>query len=263
MKKNAIIISFVLITLSLTAYGLLNGENPEPAETHNLNYEYPVQVISEDKSYPNIFYGIGPRFNGITKTEIDQLETFDDYIGEEHASRIMSYKSMSVILLDDNQRTNERITCQSGNFNSQQKEFMNNLDYSTNFMIWADYVEKNQENGVSEDAYWTPHFTVIPEKQAMYITGEDALLDFVRSKSYEFVISLDQAALKPAKLYITISDEGIITNTQLKASSGFPELDAKMDELIRNLPDNWTPAEDRFGEKIEQTLVFSYGKLGC
>ena len=263
MKKNAAIISLVLITLSLTAFGLLNRENSEPIEFDTINYEYPIGEVIDNKDKPNIFFGIGSRFNGITKSDLNKLETFDDYIGQDHASRIISYKSMSVILLDDTERTNERIPCQSGTFSSEQKNFLNNLEYSTNFMIWADYVEKSEDNGVIQDATWTPHLTIIPEKQAMYKDGDEALLDILKSKSYDLTTTLDQDGLQPAKMYFTISKDGKVIGTDLKRSSGYNELDELMKTLIMNLPSGWQAAENNSGEKIEQTLVLSYGKLGC
>ena len=48
-------------------------------------------------------------------------------------------------------------------------------------------------------------------------------------------------------------------------STNYPSIDKKMIELIKKTQDNWIPAEDSTGKKINQNLVFSLGVkgLGC
>ena len=36
-----------------------------------------------------------------------------------------------------------------------------------------------------------------------------------------------------------------------------------MIQLIKNTPDQWVPAENEKGEKVEQELVVSFGLMGC
>ena len=69
--------------------------------------------------------------------------------------------------------------------------------------------------------------------------------------------------LQPAKLYFTVSKEGMIENVRLDRTSNFPAVDETMIELITNAPGKWIPAENSKGEKVDQELVVSFGLMGC
>ena len=268
MKKNIIIVSTVLLGLSLTILGCINGNdaNTAMAETSNMEpvaTEKQMAVNTNEKNVTPFFFSIGTRFNSFKKSELDKVRSFDDFIGEEHAGRIVSYKSLSVILLDDNKQTDTKETGTSGILSPAQLKLLQSSDYSTNLLIWADYSEKNKETGLVEENSWTPYITVVPEKQANYSWGNEALIYYLEHNSKEETAGLTEAQLESGKLYITISKEGLVSDAEVVATSGFPIVDEKVKELIFKLPGNWQPAENTNGEKVEQTLVISFGRIGC
>ena len=129
--------------------------------------------------------------------------------------------------------------------------------------MWSDYIEKNSENGNLEEAHWTPHLTIVPEKQAKYEGGEKAVIRYLRENTSEVTDQIDEKKLKPAKMYFTVTKDGVVTDFNLLRTSGYPELDEKIKELINALPGKWTPAENATGEKVNQELVLSFGNMGC
>ena len=42
-------------------------------------------------------------------------------------------------------------------------------------------------------------------------------------------------------------------------TTGYPSIDEKFIELIKNIPGKWIPAENAKGEKMEQEFVFTFG----
>ena len=268
MKQRTIIFSIVLITLILTVFGFNkwnNSENDlaEISISTNVVAETEVEVNINEKNNSDFFFGIGTRFNGIKKEKLHNLKSFDDVIGREHAQRIESYKSLTVVVLEDNKKTDIKEVGTSKELNPAQIKLLQSLDYSTNVLIWAEYIERNKETGELEDNYWTPYLTVTPDIQASYIDGNDALNNYLNYYSKEETAGLTNDKVKPGKIYFTVSKEGVITNVEIVSSTGLPHIDEKIKELVTKLPGTWEPAKDINGNYVDQTLVISFGNMGC
>lgn len=109
----------------------------------------------------------------------------------------------------------------------------------------------------------TPYLTIVPEKQALYVNGMDALIDYLKESNKENTAIVRRNELKPGQLYFTVNKEGTISNTELITTSGYPYIDKMLAELITNAPGKWEPAENSKGEKVDQKLVLSFGAMGC
>lgn len=271
MKKNILIFCVALALISLTAYGFIGSKEVETEPQELLaNNVVESNILTTVKPISNIFedfiYEIGPRFGAITKENLSKVTAFSDLIDKAHVDRIVSYKSLSVIIMEDDVRSDKRVNGNSGNLNAAQLEFLHSLDYSTSIVFWADYEERNAETGIIEDSHWTPHLTIVPEKQATYsygIDGKDGLKRYFKDETENVRKDVDPNKLRPAKLYFTVTINGTLDNIKLDRPSGYPDVDNRMIELINNLPGNWTPAENAKGEKVEQELVVSFGLMGC
>lgn len=280
MKRNILVFIIVLTALSLTAFNLINWGNIESAgvdasidpvkaidnssESNPGVEDYtPVFEEADKTAETEFFFDIGNRFNSIKKSELDKARSFSDFVGEEHANRIVSYKLLKVIVLEDSKQTSRQELGESGELNPAQLELLQSADYSTNLLIWADYREKNVETGLIEDSYWTPYITVVPETQAVYSEGKDALINYLRQNSKQETDKVVTGNIMAGKLYFTVTKAGKISNVRVMATSGFPEVDSKLIELASNLPGNWEPAKNMYGENIDQDLVISFGNMGC
>ncbi len=271
MKKSVILFITVLTALSLTAFGFINWNDSETDQLGTSsseidNFDNPVLLDINDKVFPvfpDFFYSVGNRFNSIKKEDLDNARSFSDFIGEDHAQRIVSYKSLSVIILEENKQTDIKETSDSGVLTAAQIELLRSSDYSTNLLIWADYREKNKETGVLEDSYWTPYLTIVPETQAVYGNGNDALINYLKENSKEETVKVQEDKLQPGKLYFTITKDGTISNVKVVATSGYPDVDNKLIELISKAPGTWEPAKNSKGEDVDQVLVISFGNMGC
>jgi len=268
MKKNIIIICIVVLTLSLTTFSFINSKDSVTAlaETSNVDpvvNDKPIAEKSTEKTVAPFFLQIGTRFKGYKKAALDKVRSFDDFIAEEHAGRIVSYKSLSVTVIENDKETKIKETENSGVLSTAQLELLQSSDYSTNLLISAKYTEKSFDTGELQESIWTPYITVVPEKQAAYSWGDEALIYFLEKHSKEAISDLAQDKLQSGQLYFTVSKDGTVSNAEIISTSGFPNVDEMVKELIFKLPGNWQPAETTNGEKVDQTLVVSFGKGGC
>ena len=268
MKKNIIIICVVFTTFSLTAFGVINWNNSgtDPVET-SINEEIASVSPAKEKIKKRIFtdfiYDVGPRFRPIKKEELHNAKSFSDFIADEHSERIVSYKSLSVTILKDSELFDVKVTTNSGILSAEQINILRTVNYSTNILIEADYTEKSFLTGDLEDSTWTPYLTIVPEKQATYNYGKDALIEYLKINIKDSLDNVDPEKLQPAKMFFTVTKEGNIENVKLDRPSGYPEVDKKMIEIISSVDGAWEPAQNTKGEKVDQELVISFGLMGC
>jgi TonB family protein len=270
MKKSVIIFSAVLITLSLAAFNVIDWNNSKTGqmatlENTNIGISTPAKEKITKRFFPDFIYDVGPRFGPIKKSDLNKVRSFDELIDVDDAQRIVDYNSVSVIVVVNDEESSRRENGNSPTLNTAQLKFIQTLEYSTNLMVRADVEQRNKETGQLEDSSWTPYLTVVPETQADYVNGKDALKNYLKENSKEVreQSNVDPERLQPAKLYFTVTKNGNIENARLDRSSNYPFVDETMLDLIRKTTGKWTPAEDQDGKKVDQELVVSFGLLGC
>ncbi len=268
MEKGIIFFCSAFAILSLTACGDIK-ENDSIAD--QLDSSVGKEIASnaqttekvKKKVFTDFIYDVSSRFNVIKKGDLDKARAFSDFIGEEHAQRIVSYKYLNVTILGKNQPPSVKEITHNGILTTAQTNLLQSLDYSTNVFIEAGYVEKNIETGHLEDSHSTPYLTIVPEKQATYMNGKAALMKYLKDNSEHARTNVEAGKLRPAKLFFTVTKDGAIENVNLDRSSGYPLVDDTMIELITKTSNAWQPAENAKGEKVGQELVVSFGLMGC
>ena len=250
------------------AFGFVQKESSESKKINipdNLNLaskQGPSQNM-DFRFFADYIYDVGTRFGPIKKEDLNKVTSFADFLHDDDAKRILTYKFVEVIVIENDKETNTRESGNSGELTTAQLKLLRTSDYSTSLKIIADVTQKNYKTGKLEESYWTPHLTIVPEKQAVYLKGKDVLMEFLRENSKESWVNVVEDKLQPAKLYFTVTKNGTIENVALDGSSNFPEVDQRMIELIKQAPGKWQPAENSKGEKVDQELVLSFGLMGC
>ncbi|MCH9660898.1 MAG: hypothetical protein K0U54_08295 [Bacteroidetes bacterium] len=268
MKNKIIIIAVVLISLTVVVLAVKKGENTsvQPMEkiAANSNLKEEEAALPVLPAMPEFHYEVGSRFvTTITKSELNELTHFSDLIGEEHAERIVFYKSVIVTVLGDTREDEVEEIGTQGMFTEAQKSLLQSSVYGTDILIAANYREKLSETGKPENGAWTPYLTVVPEKQAEYMDGKEVLLDYLKENAAYYTLGIDQKVLRSARIRFKVTKEGKVIDVALDHTSGYKEIDWVMIDLINDLPKNWIPAQNAKGENVSQELVFSFGARGC
>jgi len=260
MKKSILIVSAVFTTISLMAFGFLKTETPNKQETAaNKTETNPVKTRAV-----TFFYDVDSRFmSTVTKEKLHNATSLLDFLPKAQTNQVEIYQSVQVIILDDYHPTDLRATGKDEMLTAAQLELLQTVDYSANILIRADFQEKNKVTGVLSHNYFTPHITIVPEKEASYIFGKAALINYLKVNSKEKIAHVEPGNLKGGKLYFTVTKDGNIANVELAATSGYPTVDEAMLKLMTTTPGMWIPAENANGEKVAQKLVFSFGTIGC
>ena len=126
--------------------------------------------------------------------------------------------------------------------------------------IKTEFESKNAETGKMENRFFGPHITVVPNKQAVYNTGKEALINYLKDNSKEHMKVIKGDNLGAIKISFIVTKNGIVSDVKHDAmTTGYPSIDEKLIELIKNIPGKWTPAENSKGEKIDYEFVFTFG----
>ncbi len=271
MKKSILIFCALCVALGLTALGIFNwsGFDTVPScsssqvEEDIKSEELKSQVI-EPATANKFFYDVDSRFKAtITREELRELKSIKSLLRETERQSALSFDSVVVTVLDDFRPTDRKAKGYSDVLNAEQVDLLHSLDYSTNILVWVNYQAKDEHNGVSYNDNSTPHITIIPEKEAEYDAGKDLLVGFLKRNSVIQTAIARQGNLLSGKVYFTVGVLGNITDVHLASSCGFPSIDAHMLDLIVRVPGKWIPAENTKGERVAQTLVYSFGSVGC
>ena len=269
MKKSLLFIGAVLTILVLSAYSFMNWDEKEMATIEKSEIIEAVsnaETTSEEKkknTFEGFIYDIGPRFSPVKKELVQNATSIDDFYDKIHLQEIEELKSVSIILVINDKQSHFREVGYTSEFNEAQLELLKSSNYDTNFIVRTDYLEKNKVSGILEHSYSTPHLTIVPEKQATHFMGKETLKSYFKENCEEVLKDVDPEKLLAAKIYFTISENGIINKVYQDRPSGYPEVDKRMLQLIKELPGSWSPAENAEGEKVEQELVVSFGLMGC
>ncbi|MFK7783354.1 energy transducer TonB [Psychroserpens sp.] len=254
MKKNTLIFSTALVLVSLLFFSFKNWNSTPINE---------AQVIN--KELPDLYYGVGPRFATINKTKLDKSTSIYDFLNEGEKNQIDQFESVEIVVIKDERQTAISAFGKHENLTNAQLKLLRSLDYFNHFAIRTHFKGKNKDTGKLEDRFFNPHITIVPDHQATYENGEKALINYFKEKSSEAVSIIRGDNLGAVMLYFTVTKDGLISNIyQKRMSTGYPSIDEKFKQLIKNIPGKWSPAENDKGEKIDQELVFTFGPAnGC
>ena len=242
MKKSILIFCAVLTALSLMAFGYINWD-------HNKQVDL------------DLVYNVDSRFmTTITKEDLHKATSVLDIVPKEAEGWWkVSFQAVTVAVLQDGGEISE--IGKHKVLNAAQIKLLQSIDYSTNFYIKARGTDIHPETGIIEDYVY--YITIIPEKEAEYTSGHDALIAYLKENSKEKTTIIKEDQLRPGKVSFTMTKEGTIVNVKLTETSGYPSVDEELVKIITNMPEKWKPAENSKGEKVDQEFVFFFGTQGC
>nr|WP_321244304.1 hypothetical protein [uncultured Psychroserpens sp.] len=267
MKNNIIIFGTALIIVSLLLFGFTNRNSSNESTSSKSNDLAFVNSNLEpiNNKTPDLYFGIDTQGAAINKTDIDKATTIYDFLNEGEKEQIAYLNSVEIIIIKDGRRTDIREFGESDQLTDAQIKLIRSAELFSQFSIRTDFKAKNSKTGRLEERFFNPHLTIVPEKQVTYTNGKEALINYFKDNSKDNMNAIKTNSFNAVMLYFTVTKQGDISNVyQRQMSTGYPSIDEKFIDLIKNIPGKWIPAENAKGEKIDQELVFTFGpRDGC
>ncbi|WP_456442471.1 hypothetical protein [Psychroserpens sp.] len=265
MKRNIIIFSTTLAILSLLFFNFSNWnttsiDETKPSDNKTLAFD---QNIKRD--IPDLYYGVDTRFAAIKKSDIDKATTIYDFLNDGEKQQITDINSVRLVMIKDNQLSNIQAYSTNDQLTDAQLKILKSADYFSHFTIRTEFKGKNKETGKMEERFFGPHITVVPDKQAVYNNGKDSLLNYLKDNSMDSMNAIEGDDFGAIKISFIVTKDGTVSNVKHDAmTTGYSSIDEKLFELIKNIPGEWTPAENSEGEKMDYEFVFTFGpRNGC
>jgi hypothetical protein len=265
MKKNIIIFSITLAILSLLFFGFTNWNIAKNGAAILQDHKSLAFEQSVNKNIPDLYYGVDTRFAAVKKSDVDKATTIYDFLNEGEKQQIAHINSVRLVMVKDNQLSNSRALSTNDQLTDEQLKILKSTDYFNHFTIRTEFQGKNKETGQLEDRFFSPHITVVPDKQAVYKDGNDVLINYFKDNSLESMNVINGNDLGAIKISFIVTKAGLVTDVKHDAmTTGYSSIDEKLIELVKTIPGEWTPAENSNGEKMDYEFVFTFGpRDGC
>ena len=268
MKKNILILGLFIGSLSFMAFKIIKSNNVTSCNQDLRTIKSNQPLVNDFSNFSNFIntndipYKVESRFlSTISKSDLNRAKTIIDILPKKATESIESYYYSRVSILDDHVETDRRAYADSEVLTAAQINLLNSTKDSGNIYIKSDY--KIKGGGSLYDRDLTYFISIVPDQQAEYQEGHEALISYLKKSNEEEVKVIKKGELKGGKVRFTITSEGLVSKVGLTSTSGYPSIDKKLVKMIEEIPGNWTPASNEKGEKVDQELVFFFGVMGC
>lgn len=262
MKKQSILLIATLVVISALIFGFSNWNSCIKNESDSSET---IALAVNDNSIPDLYYGVDTRFAAVKKADVHNATTIYDFLNEGEKNQIEHINSVRITIVKDNRLSHIEAFGSDEHLTDAQLEILRATDYFSHFTVRTEFKGKNKDTGKLEERFFGPHITVVPEKQATYIEGKEALIDYLKKNSMDEMYVIQDDKLGAIKLSFVVSKDGIVKDVKHDAmTTGYPSLDEKFMTLLKHIPGEWIPAETSTGEKIDQEFAFTFGpRDGC
>ena len=266
MKKSAIMFCTVLTSFSLMAFGYMNWSNPKVCNNETscikkVDSDDDLAISCYKQKDLDLVYQVSSRFtNLITEENLHNAKSIIDILPIKATRSVENYSNVTVAVIHNEGELIK--TSKDEILNPAQLKLLQTTDCTSNIHITANYKNKNEESNYNNNEL-VYYMSILPEKQAEYTEGYDALIEYLKTNSKEKSAIIEKGNLKPGKVSFTITTEGLVSDVKLTSTSGYTSVDKTLVELMTSLPGKWYSATNSKGEKVNQEMVFFFGLVGC
>jgi len=198
--------------------------------------------------------------NPVTREKLIHANLMRDFIAGYPSNWVQYYNSTKITATCNGKTmtaagTNETLT-------AEQKHILNSADLAADIVVNAGYKTKNAVTNAMEDRNVNITLTVIPEIEAEYVGGRNAVIKYIEENVFHKISEKSRNHFHDGLISFTVDEIGAVTHVKLSASSGDPQTDKLLLDAISNMP-KWKPAENSKGIKVSQEFEFSIGNGGC
>ena len=209
MRKSILIFGVLLTSFSLMALGYMKWSGPVTSDTRASS----SGIAALDNFLPgtlfrsankNFLYNVDSRYmSNITKEELDKARSIIDIVPKGCNVKLVSYSGVQVSILGDDTETSEM--GENELLNRAQIKLLRSTDYSADFYVNANCKKRDSETGELTDHRLVYYISVIPENEAVYASGHDALINYLKENSRKEIRIAERDQLKPGKVSFIVT----------------------------------------------------------
>ena len=245
-------------------------------EASTANSSVPMQKSTEENEpEENLDYQVGTWSSAVTKEEVKQFTSISDFWSDEDKARYKhdAFTEIWVVNLKDypdwtidvsEVDPGRKATGPTEEFTKEQLALVANADYSDHLRFSARFNSTRISTGeVEEYVLVSQTVCVVPDVQAAYKGGFNALVNHLREASKDKVKHVKRDKVGRYRVFFTVTKKGAISNVKMVESSNYNDVDEALLKIVKDMPRKWSPARNENGEKVDQEFVFTFGRAGC
>lgn len=235
----------------------------------------PEEAIVQNVSEENLDYMVNTWSSPVTKEEAKQYTSILDFWTDDDKAKykhdtfseiwVVNLKDYPDWRLDVSEIAPEnKATSPTEVFTPEQLAIVANANYSDHLRFSARFNSTRIETGeVEEYVLVSQSVSLVPDVQAAYKGGLDALTAHLKEASKDYVKDVKRDKVGRCRIFFNVSDKGTITNVKLIETSNYADVDEALIKIVNDIPKKWKPAQDGSGKKVDQEFVFTFGQAGC
>jgi hypothetical protein len=262
IQRNLIFIA-ILFSISLTVIGYMTWKDVALNNWTIISSAEPKIVVNPSIGF-DFVYNVDSRFgSSITKEELDKAQSILDIVTTKDDESIVSYYNIEVWTFQEKIERQVKEVNKNEMLTQRQIQLLQSLQYGSSFIIVGNVDRMKGNDGKLVMDTLISYMTVLPEKPAAYIDGDEALITYLKENSKKVITIAKEDKLNPGKISFKVTEDGTVDQVELTYSSSYTAIDKKMIEVIKEIPGSWEIARNAKGEKVDQELVFFFGQIGC
>lgn len=198
----------------------------------------------------------------IHRDKLSNASTLGDVMPHYPAAWIDSYSSVEISTISNG----IAMSAPGDNeiLNEYQKDLLRKADLGSDVEINIIYKTENSATREPLSAIIHYDVTIVPEVEAEYLTGTQAMKDYLKKRAIDKISEATIKQLTPATVSFTVTEEGKITNATISKSSGDAPTDKLLLKAITKMP-KWKPAQTTDGTIVPQEFEFVVynSQTGC
>ena len=267
MKGKVIIVGVILISLgfaTLTVFGQNNDYQSDYVErtyeagnfSKNFN-RLPKKELREKV----LTFDVGGVYKeGTTQTTLSEAEIISDIISN-YPTKVTTVKTG----IEVSDGMNSQSAIGSGEqLTTEQKALLNSASLGDELVLTINFNAVNVITGKSEERELRIGFTVIPEIEAVYAEGKEALVTYLQEYSDSIIPEEIKKEFEFAYVEFVVNETGGIEDVHVKVTTNYDDIDKQLMDFISAMSD-WKPAQNAQGEFVKQRFEFSIStnENGC
>jgi TonB family protein len=257
MKQYSLIFSFMLF--SSLSFSQDFTETFLQVDFATMSNEPSAESIRENLRYE--VYLFNPYGAPISRTELSAAKSMVDLMKEYPSSWVSNYISTEVSVVSNGEEKTAKGS--DGTLNEAQRALLKVADFNTKININVKYKQENSATRKIEENNLNYLISVIPDTEATYSAGRDALKDYLKKNAMDLIPDADLKDLKEGTVHFTINEKGQVEGVELIEGTGKSTVDQLLLNAIGKMP-KWKPAKDAKGTAVKQQFSFSAGnRFGC
>ena len=273
MKRNLITYSSLLAILACFTLSCAKTNSNQA----DIEAALAINDVPSEKDEPreNLDYLVNTWSSPVTKEEVKQITSLWYFWSEKDKAKYKrdAFREIWVVNLKDYHDwtldvsevdPGRKATGPTVEFTKEQLDLVANADYSDHLRFSARFNRTNIETGeVEENVLISQSMSVVPDVQAAYDGGFEALVNYLKQASRDRVKHVKRDEVGRCRIFFNVTNKGTVTGVRMVETSKYAEVDEALIKIVNEIPQKWTPAQNGKGEKVDQEFVFTFGRAGC